>query len=116
MPKAGWPEEPAPRIAFAGSVDVGAPLIASVSAAAAFALRSDGLPAGHHGLTGPAFVLELEPGVAGGKLAAGFTSFGGGASYHVHAVALRTWNEPVFARDDTTYAGVEFGARALALR
>lgn len=54
--------------------------------------------------------LFAEPGIASGRLSVayinhGFGSFGSG--YSIAATALRTWDDPWWARQNTTYAGGE---------
>jgi hypothetical protein len=54
--------------------------------------------------------LFAEPGLSGGRLSVayinhGFGSFGSG--YAIAATALRTWNDPWWSRENTTYAGGE---------
>jgi hypothetical protein len=56
-----------------------------------------------HGL-----LLQVEPGLAGGKLSAGYAS---GllpyAAYGIKLSALRTWGHPLVARPRATYLGIE---------
>jgi hypothetical protein len=97
------------------SIDVGAPLLASVSGAAAFSLSGD-FSRGHHGLIGDAFVVSLQAGIAGAKVTAGLSRFSDGAAFHVNAVALRTWKNALLTPENTSHVGIELAVRAMAVR
>jgi hypothetical protein len=69
--------------------------------------RKRGFIEDRHGLVGTGVLLQLEAGLAGGKLALGYAEHHSLGGYAVKLVGLRTWGDPWFTEPDQTYVGPE---------
>ena len=115
-----FPEEPDQPIiksvaVYGGSISI--PQIVSFSFGTIIAFPGESFrPDHYHGPWGRGILLQIEPGVAGGKLGIGYGRKEGTGGDAIKAVLLRTWGDPVLADENATYVGLEASVSVFALR
>jgi len=99
------------RTLLFGGGGVGFPESASLVGGAFVSLERGGFVLAHHGFTGRALLLEVSPGVGGGRIGIGYSNVGSVIEPGAKLVVLRTWQHSLFAPDYKTYVGPEVDFR-----
>jgi len=111
LESSAFPEEsdhPVDKAMAVYALNISSPIIVSFSIGTIIAFPGESFkPDRHHGPWGRGLLLQIEPGVAGGKVGIGYADKSGMGGHGIKGVLLRTWGEPWLADENATYVGVE---------